>query len=90
MNKVLEYIIRAKDATGSAISSALASAKNLATGIGRNLVNIQAGFAMLGSAARSAMAKLQKSFQFETMTVQFKRLVGGMDEARELLGHSVH
>lgn len=83
MSKVLEYIIRAKDATGGAISSAISSVKNLATGIGRNLMNIQAGFAMLGGVARSAMEKLQKSFQFETMTVQFKRLVGGMEEAKE-------
>ena len=83
MNKVLEYIIRAKDATGSAISSALSRAKNLATGIFKNATNILSSFSMIGNAARSLMSKMQKAFAFETMTTQFKTLVGNMDEARE-------
>ena len=82
MNKVLEYIIRAKDATGNAVSSALSKVKGLAAGIGRNLMNIKAGFDMMASAAKAALGKLQKAFQFETMTVQFKMLMGSMDEAK--------
>lgn len=82
MNKVLEYIIRAKDATGSAVSSALSKLKGLASGIGSNLMNIKAGFDMMASAAKYALGKLQKAFQFETMTVQFKMLMGSMDEAK--------
>lgn len=82
MKKVLEYIIRAKDATGSAVSSALSKIKGLASGIGRNLMNIKAGFDMLSSAATGALNKLRKAFQFETMTVQFKTLTGSMDDAR--------
>lgn len=83
MNKVLEYIIRAKDATGNAVSSALSKLKGLASGIGRNLMNIKAGFDMLAGAVRFAMDKMQKAFAFETMTMQFKRLIGSMDEARD-------
>lgn len=82
MNKVLEYIIRAKDATGSAISSALSKLKSFATGVGRNLVNIQAGFQMMAGFVQRAFAQLKKAFAFETMTVQFKTLIGSMDEAR--------
>ena len=81
-HKVLEYIIGAKDATGSAIKSALARVKDFASKIGSNLMNIQAGFSMLGTAARKAMEFMRKAFAFETMTVQFKTLIGNMDEAR--------
>ena len=81
-SKVLEYIIGAKDATGSAIKSALARVKDFASKIGSNLMNIQAGFSMLGTAARKAMEFMRKAFAFETMTVQFKTLIGNMDEAR--------
>lgn len=83
MNKVLEYIIRAKDATGSAVSSALSKVKSLASGIFKNATNILSSFTMISNAAKSLMAKMQKSFAFETMTVQFKRLIGSMDEARD-------
>ena len=82
MNKVLEYIIRAKDATGDAVSSAMSKVKNLAIGIGTNLMNIKAGFEMLGGAVRSALSVLEKSFKFETMTIQFKTLTKSIDEAR--------
>lgn len=81
-SKVLEYIIGAKDATGSAIKSALARVKDFASKIGSNLMNIQAGFSMLGTAAHKAMEFMRKAFAFETMTVQFKTLIGNMDEAR--------
>ena len=83
MNKVLEYIIRAKDATGSAVSSALSKVKGLASGIFKNATNILSSFTMIGNAAKSLMAKMQKAFAFETMTIQFKQLVGSMDEAKE-------
>jgi len=83
MNKVLEYIIGAKDATGSAISSALNRIKSFSKSVFSNLVNIQAGFGMLGNAANKAMAFMRKAFAYETMAVQFKTLIGKMDEARE-------
>lgn len=83
MNKVIEYIIGAKDATGKAIKSALDRLKGFASSVGRNLMNIQAGFQMLGRAATAAGSFLRKAFQFEKMTVQFKTLIGSMDEARE-------
>ena len=83
MNKVLEYIIRAKDATGSAVSSALSGIKNLGAGFLKQAQNIRAAFGMLQTAATAALSHLRKAFQFETMTVQFKTLIGSMDEARE-------
>ena len=83
MNKVIEYIIGAKDATGNAIKSALSRLKSFASSVGSNLMNIKAGFEMLGSAANKAMDFMRKAFAFETMTVQFKTLIGNMDEARD-------
>lgn len=82
MNKVLEYIIAAKDNTSNAIKSALDRVKNFAGAVGRNLANIKAGFDMLGQAARRAGSFLSKAFEYEKMTAQFKTLVGSMDEAR--------
>ena len=83
MNKVLEYIIRAKDATKSGLDSAATKVKNFASSIGKNLANIQAGFQMLRQAVSAAASFMSKAFQFEKMTVQFKTLMGSMDEARE-------
>lgn len=83
MNKVIEYIIGAKDATGNAIKSAMSRIKTFAASVGSNLMNIKAGFEMLGSAATKAVAFLKKAFAFESMTVQFKTLIGNMDEARD-------
>ena len=80
---VLEYIIRAKDATASGVRSALDRVKSFAASVGRNLMNIKAGIEMLGSAARTFWTVFKKAFAFETMTVQFKTLIGSMDEARE-------
>lgn len=82
MNKVVEYIIGAKDATGNAIKSALSRLKSFATSVGSNLQNIRAAFGMMQTAARNAVVFMQKAFAFETMTVQFKTLIGNMDEAR--------
>ncbi len=89
----VEYEISVKDATSQGVASAKSSVvngvkgildkvKSFASGIGSNLANIQAGFQMLGTIAQNALGKLRKAFQFETMTVQFKALVGSMDDAR--------
>lgn len=82
MNKVLEYIIRAKDATASGVSSAVKRFKEFGASVARNLANVQAGFQMLRGAANVLWEHLKKAFAFETMTVQFKTLIGNMDEAR--------
>ena len=82
MNRVVEYIIGAKDATAGAIRSALARLRSFASGVGSNLMNIRAGFGMLRTAISSAMEFMRKTFAFEKMTVQFKTLIGNMDEAR--------
>lgn len=82
MNKVVEYIIGAKDATGNAIKSALNRLKSFTSSVGSNLQNIRAGIGMLRTAVSQAMSFIQKAFAFEKMTVQFKTLIGNMDEAR--------
>lgn len=82
MNKVVEYIIGAKDATGNAVKSALNRLKSFAASVGSNLQNIRAAWGMMQTAVRNATAFMQKAFAFEKMTVQFKTLIGSMDEAR--------
>ena len=83
MNKVVEYIIGAKDATGNAVRSALARLKSFASSVGSNLQNIRAGIGMFRTAMSNVMSVMQKTFAFEKMTVQFKTLIGSMDEARD-------
>ena len=78
MNKVLEFIIGAKDATGNAIKSALSRIRSFASTVGTNLQNIRAAWGMLQTAVRNATAFMQKAFAFEKMTVQFKTLIGNM------------
>jgi len=89
----VEYEISVKDSTRGGVESAknsveggvkgtLDRVRSFASGIGRNLANIQAGLQMLGNTAQKALGHLRKAFQFETMTVQFKTLTGSMDEAR--------
>lgn len=82
MNKVVEYIIGAKDATAGAIKSALRRLKSFALSVGSNLQNIRAGIGMFQTAMSNAMAFMQKAFAFEKMTVEFKMLIGNMDDAR--------
>lgn len=82
MNRVVEYIIRAKDATASTLEKAMSRIKGFATGVLSNLANIKAGFAMFAGAAQNAWALLQKSVQYEKMTLQFKTLIGNIDDAR--------
>ena len=87
MNKVIEYIIRAKDATGAGIKSAMGRIKSLAAGIGRNLANIQAGVQMAMGAVQKFASVFVKSigeaFKFEKATSDFKVLLGSIDKAKE-------
>lgn len=106
-NKVLEYIIKAKDVTkaavesasanvrkfGSAVRSALGKVRDMwgsaASGVSgfaksvfANATNIRSSIQMVASTVRSALGNMRKAFAFEKMTVQFKTLIGSMDEAR--------
>lgn len=87
MNKVIEYIISAKDKTGAAISSALSRVKSFAAAAATNLANIKAGFDMLASVARSFSrvfsAAIKEAFKFEKATADFKTLLNSMDAAKE-------
>ena len=87
MNKAIEYIIRAKDATGAGIKSAMGRIKSLAAGIGRNLTNIQSGIQMAMGAVQKFTSVFIKSigeaFKFEKATSDFKVLLGSIDKAKE-------
>ena len=80
---VLEYIIRAKDATASGIRSALDRVKSFVASVGRNLTNIKSGLEMFMGVVSRASKLLTKAFEFETMTLRFKTLIGSLKEARE-------
>ena len=87
MNKVIEYIISAKDKTGAAISSALTRVKSFAAAAASNLANIKAGFDMLAQVARSFArvfsVAIKEAFKFEKATADFKVLLNSIDAAKE-------
>ena len=82
MNKALSFTIMAKNKTAEGLSGALGGVKAFAKSVFTNLVNVQAGFQMLQGAAQKLWSVLKESFRYETLTVQFKTLIGSMDEAR--------
>ena len=96
-SKVVEYIIRAKDATAQAVSSASgrlsslgsrvkASFANLGKSIMANAANIKAGFDMVvGAAQRMASivaGAVKAAFRFEKAVSDFKVLTGSIDTAK--------
>lgn len=92
-NKVIEYIIRAKDMTSNGINSAVSRVRGMSSamgaafkGIGANLMNIKAGFDMVLAAARTFanafISVIKEAFKFETAVANFKTLLGSMDEAK--------
>lgn len=87
MKKAIEYIIRAKDATGAGIKSAMGRIKSFAAGIGRNLANIQSGLSMAMGAVQKFASVFTKAigeaFKFEKATSDFKVLLGSIDKAKE-------
>lgn len=87
MNRVLEFIIRAKDSTATGLNAVRDRIANFAKSAARNLANIQAGFQMASrsiiSTAQSVWSAVKESFRFETLTVQFRTLIGDMEQARD-------
>lgn len=87
MNKVIEYIIRAKDMTGTAISSATNKVKSFSTAVGSQLMNIKAGLDMAMGAVRTFAsafaAAIKEAFRFEKAVSDFKVLLGSVDQAKE-------
>lgn len=92
-NRILEYVIKARDLTHGAVNSAknglrnfANSVKSRAKSIGSNLMNIYAGFQMLAGGVKALagtfMNVMKSSFHFETITVQFENLIGDIDKAR--------
>lgn len=86
MNKVLEYIIRAKDATAKGLSSAGGRLRDFARTVGQNLMNIQAGFQMaaqvIGAIAGFIKKSIEEAFMFEKAVTNFKTLLGSIDDAK--------
>lgn len=83
MNNVIQYFIRAKDETAAVIRGALERVKGFVSGVFSNLMNIKAGLDMVRGAAMSFLSQLKKAFAFETMTVQFKMLLGNLTAAKQ-------
>ena len=85
-NKVIEYVIAAKDRTASAVRSALSRIRSFAAGVGKNLMNIKAGFDMVKGVVQtfaSAFATaIREAFRFEKATADFKVLLGSIDAAK--------
>ena len=86
-NKVINYIIGAKDATGNAIKSALGRLRSFASSVGSNLMNIKAGLDMAIGVARSFArlfaTAIGEAFRFEKAVSDFKVLLGSIDRAKE-------
>lgn len=70
------------DKLKNALATAGSKVKTWAKGIGSNLMNIKAGFDMLKGAISSIGSIFKKAFDFETMTIQFKTLLGDIDAAK--------
>ena len=87
MNKVVEYVIAAKDRTAGAVKSALGRLRAFAASAVANLANVRAGFDMaLGVARRFAglfAGAIREAFRFEKATSDFKVLLGSIDAAKE-------
>lgn len=83
MNKVVQYVIAARDTLGNAVKSILARIKSAFGGVFRNLANIQVGLGMLSGAATAVANFLKRGFHLETTTRRFKVLLGSIDAARQ-------
>jgi len=87
MNKIIEYVIGAKDATGNAIKSALGRIRDFTARVGANLANVKVGFDMLATGVRKFVGIFTKSiaeaFRFEKAIANFKTLLGSIKESRK-------
>ncbi len=85
-NRVVEYIIAAKDRTALAVRSALSRIKSFTTGVGRNLANLQAGFGMTAGVVRTfagiVSTAIAEAFRFERAEANFRSLLGSVDRAK--------
>lgn len=89
-NHVVSFLIRAKDGATKTLHSIGSAITSLGSALLRNGANIQAWGQMIGSAVAKVQGvfgtlwgAIKESFKFETLTVQFKTLLGSMDAARE-------
>ena len=87
MNKVVEYVIAAKDRTAAAVSSAVSRLSSFAKSAAANLANVKAGLDMaLGAVktfARVFAAAIGEAFRFEKAIADFKVLLGSVDAAKD-------
>ncbi len=87
MNRVLEYVITAKDATAKAISSAKSGIAGFTKNVAANLANVQAGFQMLAGTVSTVASVIKTfvttAFKFERVEAEFKTLLNSVDKAKE-------
>lgn len=81
-NNVLEFIIKAKDSASGVIGAISGKISGFASTVGRNLMNIESGFRMLGKAATALAVPLATAFRREAMTVQFAVLFKSLKQAK--------
>ncbi len=95
-NNVLEFVIRVKDLTKSALTSARARIASFAQNsiasfktLGANLMNIKAGLDMAVGAVRTFAGffagAIREAFKFESALANFKVLLGSIDAANKHL-----
>lgn len=89
-NHVVSFFIRAKDGATTVFRAITSGAKAMIAGLIRNGANIQAWGQMIAGVAHKVGAAfghlwdaIRESMKFETLTGQFRVLLGSMDAARE-------
>lgn len=87
--KILEYIIRAKDATSKGLNSAAkgfqgfrAKVNDKFKGLAKNIFSVKGAIVGLTAVAGGLGLALKKSFEFERYETQFKVLIGNVDQAK--------
>ena len=88
-NKVLEFIIRAKDLTGAGLNSARSSIQGMATRVSSGIKNMTSSLmgvvgvtATAGAAVAGFASTLKAAFEFERYETQFKVLFGSLEKAK--------
>jgi len=88
-NKVLEFIIRAKDATGTGLKQAQASIQGMANKASAGLKNLAGSMlgmvgatTVVGAAVAGFAASIKAAFEFERYETQFKVLFGSLAKAK--------
>lgn len=86
-NKDLTIRIKVANAVSAGLQDVQKRLGSFIKDVGSNLMNIKAGFDMISGAAMKfaeiAVKPIKEAFRFESATIQFKILMGSMDEAKK-------